>query len=185
MAAAYADTTATSFDITAMGLPPGKYVFRVQALAPENQPPPATSPPLVNIPFKNALLSGVLLEEPRSLNIVTGTAFPSFVVEASAAMEVAMEVAVVVQNGIAFAPIRVIAEALGTRVEWNSAAFEVTLVRDDGETLTFAIGQSTPHMDAPAMLVSDRTFVPVGFILEFFGASVTFDESAGLIKVIS
>jgi len=188
LAVAYADTTETSLDLTTMGLAPGKYEFRVQALAPEDQGPPLTTPPLINLPFKNALLSGVQFEDERSLNIVTGTYFPTFVIEGEVQEQVpsvTMEVATTTIGDTAFAPIRVIAEALGTDVNWNPATQEVTLVRADGETITFAISQYIPALYSPAQVIDGRTFVHVNFILDFFESSVNYDASTGLIEVLS
>lgn len=87
MACAYVDTTATSFDITRMGLRPGvEYVFRVQALAPANQGPPTphgvTATLAVDKPFNNSLLSGVTFAAPNAPGFAYGTDFPSFVIEA-------------------------------------------------------------------------------------------------------
>jgi len=185
LAAAYANTTETEFDLNTMGLEPGKYVFRVQALAPENQPPPVASPPLKDLPFANALVSGFLIEDSRSLNIVTGTAFPSFVIEgAEQEAVVTTEVATIVRDGVHFAPIRYVAETLGASVSWNQATSEVTIVRGDGRTVTFTVGQAAPGMEAASWILDGRTIVPVNFIVEFFGDSVTFDAGARLIGIM-
>jgi len=185
LATAYADTTETSFDITTMDLQPGEYVFRVQALAPENQPAPVASPPLVDLPFANAMVSGFLIEDERSLNIVTGTDFPSFVIEGAPEVpSVTIEIVTIDQNGVRFAPIRAIAEALGYTVRWNQATAEVTLVLNDAQALTFVAGQTAPSMSAPSRVIDGRTYVPVTFVQSFFGDSVTFDSATGMVGVI-
>ena len=194
LATAYADTTATSFDITTMGLEPGRYEFRVQAIAPENQGPPLASPPLINLPFKNALASGVLMEDERSLNIVTGTNFPQFVIEGAAPPQpdpdyevpvgVILEIPTINQDGRTYAPIRAIAEALGYEVNWTEAGRVVTLSRNETVALRFSVGQAVSGMEAPSILVDGRTFVPVSFAVSYFGAAVSFDSATGMVGVI-
>jgi len=80
----------------------------------------------------------------------------------------------VMENNRTLVPIRAISEALGADVDWNNDTREVTLVAD--ESLTFAIGELAVGMDVPAQIVNDRTFVPLRFISEFFGANVDWNE---------
>ncbi|MCL2170252.1 MAG: SH3 domain-containing protein [Defluviitaleaceae bacterium] len=96
LAAAYIDTTGTSVDVTTMGLTPGRYQFRVQALAPPNQEPPIISvwqSVPERITFANGLLSGVIFAvNPWTGAYVTdnaaGTYFPEFVIEQAAQVQV-------------------------------------------------------------------------------------------------
>ncbi|MCL2838318.1 MAG: copper amine oxidase N-terminal domain-containing protein [Oscillospiraceae bacterium] len=46
----------------------------------------------------------------------------------------------------------------------------------DSDELTLAIGETIAGMDVPAQIINDRTFVPLRFISEFFGATVEWDE---------
>jgi hypothetical protein len=94
-----------------------------------------------------------------------------------------MDVLPVVQYDRVFIPLRFIAEALGASITWNGSAEEVTIVLD-GKSLTFAIGETAPGMDAPARIINDRTFVPLRFAAEFFGAYVEWDEGTRTILII-
>jgi len=92
------------------------------------------------------------------------------------------DVAPVMVNDRTMVPIRVIAEALGAEVEWDEDTREVTLVID-GESLKFAIGETVAGMDVPAMIMNDRTFVPLRFISEFFGADVEWCQDSQTVLI--
>jgi len=51
------------------------------------------------------------------------------------------------------------------------------------DVLTFAIGEMVQGMDVPAQLINDRTYVPIRFIAEFFGAQVSWDYD-GQIEIV-
>jgi len=94
-----------------------------------------------------------------------------------------MDVLPVVQNERTLIPVRFVAYALGATVGWNDAAREVTLALD-GQAVTFAIGEMASGMDVPAQIINDRTFVPLRFIGEFFGAQVLWDENTRSIEIV-
>jgi len=94
-----------------------------------------------------------------------------------------MDVLPVIRNDRTLLPVRFIADVLGAEVVWNEDTREVTLL-PPGRSLTFAIGQMVPGMDVPAQIIQERTFVPLRFISEFFGAEVLWDEyTRGIIIV--
>jgi len=104
-----------------------------------------------------------------------------------------MDVLPVIQGGRTLVPIRFIAEALGTEVDWTRAAADrpitIHLTRN-GQTLSFDIGEITPQlaalgMDVPAQLINGRTMVPLRFIAEFFGAVVDWDGDTRGIEIIA
>ena len=96
---------------------------------------------------------------------------------------ITMDVLPVVQDGRTLLPVRFIAQALGANVSWNPNTYEVTLTQD-GQSLTFAIGETAPGMDVPAQIIGDRTMVPLRFISEFFGADVAWHEAERTIEII-
>ena len=63
-------------------------------------------------------------------------------------------------------PLRVIAEALGAKVDWDEAAFTATLELE-GRTISIR----------PDVIVSNRTMVPMRYISENLGANVVWDGS--------
>jgi len=80
-------------------------------------------------------------------------------------------------------PVRFIAEMLGADVDWYEPTREVT-ISIDGQSLTFAIGEIAPGMDIPAQIIDDRTFVPLRFVAEHFGATVSFDSTTRGIEIV-
>ncbi|MCL2838439.1 MAG: copper amine oxidase N-terminal domain-containing protein [Oscillospiraceae bacterium] len=80
-----------------------------------------------------------------------------------------------IENNRTLVPIRAISEALGADVDWDERTQEVTLATDE-ESLSFVIGEMVEGMDVPAQIINDRTFVPLRFIGEFFGADVEWNE---------
>lgn len=78
-------------------------------------------------------------------------------------------------------PVRALAEALGATVNWNGAAKVVT-ISNGLVTMTLTIGSdilnvngSDTKMDTAAMIVNDRTYVPLRFIAEAMGMTVSWE----------
>ncbi len=86
-------------------------------------------------------------------------------------------------NDRTLVPFRAIFEALGAAVAWDDATQTAAGTKDGKEvkitieqTTAYVDGQAT-ELDVPAMLVNDRTLVPVRFISESLGAKVDWDEA--------
>ena len=87
-------------------------------------------------------------------------------------------------------PLRVFSEKLGALVEWNGRARIVT-TRFRGTNITIKIGNSFAYingekknLDQPAVIVKDRTFVPLRFVSEAFGAAaVDWDEEKKTVSI--
>jgi hypothetical protein len=103
-----------------------------------------------------------------------------------------MDVLPIIQNGRTLVPVRFVAQALGTNVDWtpgtNYAPLAVHLALN-GQTLSFGIGEITPELSAlgmeiPAQIIDDRTMVPLRFISEFFGALVNWDSETRSIEIL-
>lgn len=76
-------------------------------------------------------------------------------------------------------PLRVIAENLGTRVEWDSSEQRIDIVRNlekiqlwVGKTEAVNLQGQTIKLDVAPEINNNRTFVPLRFIAEAFGAKV-------------
>lgn len=90
----------------------------------------------------------------------------------------------VIVNDRTMVPLRAIFETMGAEVEWDDATKTVTATRDD-VTISLAIGSDQLYVngeaktiDTPAMIINDRTMVPVRAIAESFGCEVNWNETA-------
>lgn len=96
---------------------------------------------------------------------------------------------VVKVNGVALAPMKELAEALGavSAVETKSGAM---ILRYGGLTMSLEAGSKeaivngkTVYLQAPAILQNGVPYVPVRFVAEEFGATVKWDAAGNAIKI--
>lgn len=82
------------------------------------------------------------------------------------------------ENGRIQVPMRRISEALGGTLEWNADDKKITIKKDESvivlliDEKTINKDGSTIEMDTAAMIKDGRTYVPVRFVAEAFGAEV-------------
>lgn len=88
-----------------------------------------------------------------------------------------------------FVPLRFIAEELDAQVEWIAETRHVVIKRG-GKTLDLSIDATTytidgfsHEMDAPAVIVNDRTMVPIRFVMEALGSAVEWDANNRMVIV--
>ena len=88
------------------------------------------------------------------------------------------------EDGRTMVPVRFVSEALGASVTWDATSARVTIEKDSS-TLVLTIGEkaysldgATMAMDTEAVIVNDRTMVPVRFVSEALGKSVKWDGSS-------
>ena len=86
------------------------------------------------------------------------------------------------QGGRTYLPFRVIFEACGATVDWNTETKTVLAVQD-GRVLTMQVGQKTVDvggasytLDAAPYVKNGRTYVPVRFVSETLGYDVIWDQ---------
>ena len=99
------------------------------------------------------------------------------------------DVAPFIENDRTMLPIRFIAETLGAKVEWFEATRQVRI--EKGNTvilltidLDTAYVKDVPQvLDSPAIIKNDRTFLPIRFVAENLGATVTWDEAAREVSI--
>ena len=72
-------------------------------------------------------------------------------------------------------PLRVIAESLGAEVDWDEATRTV-ITELDGTRLYLTVDVPLLGNMGTPVIVGERTFVPVRYISEAFGATVRWDE---------
>ena len=92
-------------------------------------------------------------------------------------------------GGRAMVPMRVIFEALGASVEWDSASNTVTAIKED-TVVRASIGSayidvngSSSTMDVAPLIWDGRTLVPVRFISEAFGCDVRWDGDTSTVYI--
>ncbi|HEY3367175.1 MAG TPA: copper amine oxidase N-terminal domain-containing protein [Symbiobacteriaceae bacterium] len=87
------------------------------------------------------------------------------------------------QGGRVFVPIRYVAEALGAAVTWHQQ--EHVAVLEKGKRYVTVWPNATMirandwnfSLEAPARMINDRLFVPIRYVVEALGGSVTWDSS--------
>lgn len=97
----------------------------------------------------------------------------------------------ITENGRTLVPLRGIFEALDAQVNWDS--YSKTISAQKGETkVRIQIGNKKAirngkemTLDIPAKVLNNRTFVPLRFIGESFGAQVLWDSKTSKIQIIS
>lgn len=100
------------------------------------------------------------------------------------------DVASYIEGGRTMVPLRVIAENLDARVEWNASENRVDLIRNV-DKIQLWLGEQVASvnnkpflMDVAPKVVNDRTFVPLRFVAESLGTVVTWDELTKTVKII-
>lgn len=93
------------------------------------------------------------------------------------------ETPAVIKDGRTLVPYREFFEKLGAEVEWNQEEKKVT-TKKGNDKIEFVIGSDVAKvndkevkLDAPAVLVNDRTLVPLRFASETFGLTVKYSQN--------
>jgi hypothetical protein len=102
---------------------------------------------------------------------------------------VVMEQAAYVKQGRTLVPLRFIGESLGAQVAWNDTAKQAVIKLGES-TMTVTVGSKVAYVDGemttlevPAEIKGGRTFVPLRFVSESFGAFVDYDSEAKSVLV--
>lgn len=95
-----------------------------------------------------------------------------------------------IEKGFTLVPLRFISEAFGASVDWNDALKVITI---NYRTLTIQlqvgsnvvlVGTEFKKLDVPPKIVNGRTFVPIRFISETFGAEVGWDGATKTVTIV-
>ena len=86
------------------------------------------------------------------------------------------------ENGRTQIPIRVVAESLGAKVDWDVTERTATITKDD-KVITIAIdntnlqvGNKTITMDTTAQIINERKYIPIRFVGEALGMKVNWES---------
>lgn len=97
----------------------------------------------------------------------------------------------VIRDGRTLLPIRAVIEALEGGVAWDAAQRKVTVTLGNHTVqLWIASRQAlvdgiSVDLDVPALIMSSRTFVPLRFVTENLGCTVTWDPIARTVTIVS
>jgi hypothetical protein len=85
-------------------------------------------------------------------------------------------------DGRTMIPIRVIAESLGAQVQWDPET-RTAIISENGITLRIVIGQPLANGLGTAVIVGDRTFVPIRYVSESLSANVVWDGEKETVSI--
>jgi hypothetical protein len=93
-------------------------------------------------------------------------------------------------NGSTMVPVRVISEALGASVSWDSSTQTVTLLNGSVHIAMTLGGYTLENgspitLDNPAQLINGRVMVPIRFIATAFGCQVNWDANNQTVEISS
>lgn len=93
------------------------------------------------------------------------------------------------ETGRTLVPLRFVSEALGGVVDWNQNTQTASVIKS-GTVILMQIGSKIPSVngqvkviDANALLLNDRTMVPLRFVSECLGATMEWDEVNRIVRI--
>ncbi len=132
---------------------------------------------LATLMAMSALTTGALADEYTKANLT---------IEGKA---VVTDQSPVIVSGRTMVPVRVVAESLGTTVDWDAETKTVSF-ENEGLKASMVIGNkellvsgSAVEIDVPATIINNRTMVPVRFLSETFGYNVEWDAETKTVNV--
>ena len=98
-----------------------------------------------------------------------------------------------ITNGRTMVPLRAVMESLGCNVKWNGEDRSVTVSKYNSDTVVrLFIGSNTAYVngnmqyvDVPPVIQNGRTYLPIRFVLEAYGAAVYWGSNTRNIYVYS
>ena len=94
-------------------------------------------------------------------------------------------------NNRTMIPVRALFEEMGAKVSWEPEGQKVKIVYNE-IIIEMTIGSDSAtvngagaELDSPAVIVSDRTMIPLRFVGETIGAGVSWDEKTRSVKITS
>ena len=94
-------------------------------------------------------------------------------------------------GGRTLVPVRGVFEAMNFTVDWNDAARQATLTRDDTEIVitidsaTFTTNGTSHTLDVPAQIIGGRTLVPLRAVLESVGYALDWNDATRTVIITS
>lgn len=96
-----------------------------------------------------------------------------------------------IQDDVTLVPVRFVSERLEADIEWKEETSQVTITDAySGTTIVLTIGQKEAEvngqmkqLEVPAQLIEGSSYVPIRFIAESLGATVSYDEATGMAAI--
>ena len=94
-----------------------------------------------------------------------------------------------IRNSRTMLPARFIGEGIGAEVLWDGEKREVTVSKDDIVIRIYIdsdmayVNDKEEKLDSPAFIENDRTYIPLRFIAENFGADVIWDSESRMVYI--
>ena len=103
---------------------------------------------------------------------------------------IASDVTPFIKSGTTYVPIRFVADALNVdSINWNSTTKSVS-IKDSDTTILLFVNQNYAYVNDEygslsnnAILVNERTFVPIRFVSEILGANVDWDDNTSTVLI--
>ncbi len=93
------------------------------------------------------------------------------------------DVAPILLNNRTMVPLRIVAESLGADVQWQKKTKTVE-IKLRNKSLRLAADKTSPGMDTPVTIMQGRAMVPISFVSESLGATVTWFPSSQRIDIV-
>ena len=94
-----------------------------------------------------------------------------------------MDVVPIIVNDRVMVPLKFVADVFDAHYSWNESTAQVTLHTEYIDH-TFTIGVPVPGMMVAPLIQNDRTYVPLRYVGEAFGAVVTWIEETQQVKIL-
>ena len=94
-----------------------------------------------------------------------------------------------IRNSRTMLPARFVGEGIGAEVLWDGEKREVTVSKDDIVIRIYIdsdmayVNDKEEKLDSPAFIENDRTYIPLRFIAENFGADVIWDSESRMVYI--
>ncbi len=101
------------------------------------------------------------------------------------------DVSPVIQSGRTLVPLKAICDALGSDIGWDGKTGTITIKKGPkvikltlNKKEVYVNDQRVPDLEVPAKSINGRTMVPVRFISENLGATVTWDSQTKAVNIV-
>ena len=101
-----------------------------------------------------------------------------------------LEVAPIIINDRTMVPMRDIFTVLGANIQWDDETKTVYALKDGvmvviqiGKDIMF-VNNTRVELDAPAVIVDDRTMVPLRAIAQAYGSTVNYDDETKTVTIV-